>query len=389
MMAHWDDGALGLWRIGRSDPGMRGGTDGRPDRPPPHAFGRHGHLGAAGMSAPHYILHIGPMKTASTYLQKCIFENLDALAAHGIHFPRALGQPDNMHVHHPLKLAMHDAAEYDAAKRALDAVNQAGHKTVFLTSELLPLLMKPKLRQLRDLIGSDSVTIVYMARRWSDRMRSFWYNRVQCGETLPLQDFAHALLTARRPGGEVDYARVWQDWADIFGRDALRIMPASNIVDEGGDLYDRFCRDIFGMDDPPPASKRGHRLNASGDARDAETIRALNALSQAHGVAPKRDMYKAYWPMRKSPALRPLHAAMAAHEEMVVLDDADPALDAVYEKLQGFADRLTSRHGGGTIFTRKRREVAAIGQGYLAQDDGAVLLRDVFDCLVAARGAAP
>jgi hypothetical protein len=341
------------------------------------------------MSAPQYIVHIGPMKTASTYLQKCIFENLDALAALGIHFPRALGQPGNMHVHHPLKLAMHESAQYDAAKRVLIDARAAGHQTVFLTSEALPLLTKPAIGKLRGLLDSESVTIVYMARRWSDRMRSLWYNRVQAGETRPLRDFARDLLHARRPGGEVDYARVWQDWADVFGRGALRIMPISNIIDEGGDLYDRFCRDVFGLADPPPAAKRGHRMNASGGAREAEMIRALNALSLARGMEPRRDMFNGFWPMRDGQAVQPLYAAMETHQEMVVLDDADPALDGLYGKLQGFTDRLTSQHGGGTIFTRQRREVPTIGQGYLANGETAAQLRLIFNDIVAARAAAP
>jgi hypothetical protein len=219
-------------------------------------------------------------------------------------------------------------------------------------------------------------------------MRSLWYNRVQAGETRTLRDFTRDLLHATRPGREVNYALVWRDWTDVFGRGALRIMPSSNIIDEGGDIYDRFCRDVFGLAEPPPAAKRGHRVNASGGAREAEMIRALNALSVTGGTQPKRDMFSGYWPMRKAAEAQRIYAAMAAHEETVVLDDADPALDRLYGKLQGFTDCLTSQHGGGTIFTRQRRELAVIGQGYLADGDTETRMRVIFDDILAARARA-
>ena len=336
------------------------------------------------MSQPHFVVHIGPMKTASTYLQKCIFDNLDALQNHGIYFPRELGQPGNMHVHHPLKLAMHDAALYDDAKRILAHARAQGCARIFLTTEALPLLTPGGIEKLRTLLDSDHVTIVYVARRWSDRLPSLWFNKIQSGGARTLPDFIRTLLGGRKPSFEVDYAVVWKNWTDAFGRDALRIMPSSNIVDDGDDIYQRFCTDVLGLEQPPVPPRLGVRMNRSGSAMDAEFTRTLNAISAERGLDTKRAMFNGYWSMRSDDALGPVYGAMKAHQDIHVLDDRDPAWDSMYERMQGYADRLTSQHGGGTVFTRQRREFPVINTDYLAQDGVAQRLHAIHDTIMTA-----
>jgi hypothetical protein len=74
---------------------------------------------------------------------------------------------------------------------------------------------------------------------------------------------------------------------------------------------------------------------------------------------------------------------------MMVLDDADPALDALYARLQDLTDCLTSQHGGCTMFTRKRREVAATGQDYLADGGQVARMRAVYETILAGAGRMP
>lgn len=339
---------------------------------------------------PRYTIHIGPMKTASTYLQRCLHERSADLAARGIHYAPELTDPKAPHVHHPLYFAIRSRDPEGEMRRRIAALNEAGHADIVLTSEFLAGLGPPGIAFLSELIGPAEIRIVYMCRRWSDRLFSVWYNSVQTGKTETLPDMIGRFLGDPMRTREVNYVAIWRNWTNVFGRDCLHILPTSTIADAKEDIFVRFCADVLGVADLPPPARLGRRVNASGDGIEGELVRALNAISLGHDIEPRTSMLFGLWNHRKRAGLPELQTAMRAFETPCRLDDADPRLDRPYTALQRFADRLVLPDGAPRIaFERRARDVTIIDPAWLAQPGLSALLDDLYRSIAAAPQAAP
>jgi hypothetical protein len=341
------------------------------------------------MTKPRYVIHIGPMKTASTYLQRCIGGAAEDLKTHDVYVPRELTNGVHLNVHNPVLNALRNKERFDKMKPKVAAVNAAGHGTVLLSSEFFVFATPERLLRLRELLGTDDVTIAYMCRRWSDRITSLCFQSVFYGHTRTLPEFAARLMAGEDDEGDLDYALVWQRWADVFGRDALKIVPFSNIVDGKADIFDRFCTDVLGITDVPEPPQMGRKAWVSSEPQEAELVRALNVIHAQHGGRVDPAMYRGFRALSKKLDLAPLFDAVAECECSFVLDDRNPSLDAVYARLEGFADRLSSTRDGAHMFTRKARKASYFGQDYLLRDGVLERLRDLYKQIVAAAEKEP
>ena len=78
--------------------------------------------------------------------------------------------------------------------------------------------------------------------------------------------------------GEFNYSIVWDNYAKIFGRESLRIVSFSNLIDHNVDLFDHFCRAILGLKEAPQVEKGLIQKNAGPNMIDTEILRDLNYL---------------------------------------------------------------------------------------------------------------
>jgi hypothetical protein len=87
------------------------------------------------------------------------------------------------------------------------------------------------------------------------------------------------------PGGllptrlTIYFAIVLEKFVDVFGEGSIRILPYSNIVDEGADTYAVFCKHLLGLD--IAASKK--RLDPSPGLEDLELLRVMNMMEARAG----------------------------------------------------------------------------------------------------------
>ena len=324
--------------------------------------------------APHYFVHIGPMKTASSYLQNCLLDTADALLAHGVFFPRDLADPASPHVHHPVMRAVRNKDRHAAMAARFAALRQGPHDRIVITSEFLTALGPGGIRRFKQMVGPGRFTIVSMCRRWSDRFSSAWFNDIQTGGTRTLPQYTESLLAEALQSREVDYSLVWENWAEVFGRDALRIVPMSSIGDASEDVFDHFCTDILDIGAPPVPPRQGRKINPSGGPLDAELVRALNTISVEQGVAPHTSMYFGYLAARKQLDVQPLLTTIGAHQKPFVLDDDEPRLAAAFARLEAYADRLA---WGTTPFIRRTRTVQTIDAAWLEEQGVRVRLAEL------------
>ncbi len=58
--------------------------------------------------------------------------------------------------------------------------------------------------------------------------------------------------------GVINYSKVWDRFATVFGRQSLKIVPFSNLVDASVDPFDHFCRVILGLSENSSNRARSH-----------------------------------------------------------------------------------------------------------------------------------
>ena len=98
-------------------------------------------------------------------------------------------------------------------------------------------------------------------------------------ETFPA--FCIQLLSSPDGADGINYSVDWKRFEKVFGRDSLRIVSFSNLIDNGVDLFQHFCEEIIGLRSVPEIPKGLIQRNTGLDIFDAEIIRSLNYLYYA------------------------------------------------------------------------------------------------------------
>jgi len=321
---------------------------------------------------PRYIIHIGPLKTASTYLQQCLTEARLPLQGQGVCYPEELLDKDANFMHFPVHLAL-VRNKGETLRPIFDKLNASGHDTIVLSSEHLSLLRPDLLKFLRELTSADEVRVVYTCRRWSDRLSSIWNQTLFMGGTQSLPEFYLAMLAGVAPNyypprlkevgpaSDLDYSITWRSLESIFGRENLQIFPYSDIMDRDGDLFHHFCRDILGLEHVPQTSVTGTRRWASMSTEDQEILRVLNQL-YVDVYGKETDEVRARFNVRRQ------------HY------DNNVQFSAAYNNMSQYADRVV---GGDVVFERRMKRAGYMQPGYLLQDSVREDIRGIFSDITA------
>ena len=237
----------------------------------------------------HYIVHIGPHKTGTTYLQHAFTQMRPVLRGRGVSYPEPWG---SIHGHHILtdRLLHGD----DEALRVQFAwlEGDPAIETVLLSSETLAYLDDGQVARLRQLLGASPATVVFYFRRWSEVVPSNWRQVLQGGAKETLPGFVAALMANPLVHPIVNFALVLDRYACVFGAENIRVASYSAVMDSGEDLLVHFCRNFLDWPDPPP-NEIG-LVNQSMDMVDCEIMRTLNVLEAIRGGKPGTWLYYLY-----------------------------------------------------------------------------------------------
>jgi hypothetical protein len=139
---------------------------------------------------PRYVLHVGPQKTGTTYLQSAFAEFRFQLKARGIEYPRFWGAAGGQY-----PLVERIRAGIDLKLRAEFAdLNASDADIVLLSSENFVTLDDDALRSLRRRMGGAPVTVVFYCRRVSEVVRSAWQEVIKHGECMTFPDYVARYL---------------------------------------------------------------------------------------------------------------------------------------------------------------------------------------------------
>lgn len=318
------------------------------------------------MTKQHYVIHVGPLKNGTTYLQHCLAASRDELLKSGVYYPSELISPNNRIMHMPVYYAARKL-EMQKEARIFAKVNDAGHKIVVLSCEHFVRLSEASLICLRDAIGNATFEIVYYVRRWSDRLPSLWNQSLRLGRYLPLPVYCMDLLHSGKPNEDFDYILSWKKVENVFGQDSLKLVPYSTLVDDKVDIFSAFCNDILGVRNIPQPPRAGTSVYASLPFAEGEVVRALNDMffsqHETFSPLPHGSFVRA---LRKSPPeIVALVEAIQQHPATLVIDDNDPTFTDLFDEMNNFSGKLIGKYKAEEMFRRVRAEVKYASLSYL------------------------
>jgi hypothetical protein len=301
------------------------------------------------------VIHIGPHKTGTTYLQHAFTRLQPQLSARGVLYPDQWG---NRHGHFGIMAAL-ASGEHAALASAFSALHRPGVDTVLLSSETLSYASDADIRRLRALLAGCPVTVVFYCRRWSELLPSNWREHIKHGSQATLPEFV--LKSTADPAAElgINFGLVLDRWAAAFGQSAIRVGLYNEVMESGENLLTHFCRHFLGWSDPPLEGPA--RINESLDMVDAEVLRTLNAMAWAsnreNGVsnALAERFLKA---KHRLPIRRVVEEAMQYMVNAIEIDDAAPALTMLHAQIaERYRSSLVPPVAAAGLFTPRRARV--------------------------------
>jgi hypothetical protein len=277
---------------------------------------------------PRYVIHIGPHKTGTTYLQHAFTNLSPALAARGIMYPDQWGQEFG---HHDLATKILNN-EIHSLLGPFKELHHSRLDTVLLSSETFSWLDVAGIRRLRALLGDAPAIVVFYCRRWSELVPSEWGQQVRHGSSVTLPGFAFGHLVDPWASSLINFHNVLDRFAAVFGVASVRIASYNGVTDAGDDLLNHFCRHFLSWQTPPPQTLG--RINDSLDMVDHEIIRALNALERTHFDASGKILTLDYLAAKAELPIQWLSdQAMQYNIESIRIDDTSPMLATLHANI--------------------------------------------------------
>lgn len=307
---------------------------------------------------PRYLLHIGPHKTGTTYLQVLFRELAPALRERGILYPSLWtvdGPPGHVQLFRLLREG-NDAALREGF-RELEA---EAPEEILISSEDLSLLSLDEAARLKANLGERQLRIVFYCRNWMSLLPSSWQEVVKNGETLTFPEFMMQHLGNPYASTTINYGTRLDSFVKTFGKDSVSLVSYSNIVDKGGDIGEHFFRQFLHWSDAPliPAI----RPNISLSLQDAEMIRILNRLE---GI-PGSSVTERYLRMKARLNLGKVFAAMEKHVSVIWVNENSPALRRLHEEMfREYGDRLVPPQFEKYFFIQRLGDLEYVSEGYL------------------------
>lgn len=226
------------------------------------------------------VLHIGAMKSGTTYIQDRLNANAEALARHGILVPRRQ------------VLAVLDAlgagqVGNEGSWRELVQQAEAFDGTVVVSMEFLGPAKPENIRKVLSSFSGSDVDVVMTVRDLNRNIPAMWQETVQNYRTWTWESHVSQVRRpVRGPGAgpgknfwrQQDFGKIARSWIDLVGRDRFTIVTLPPPGAGPEILWERFCEAV-GMD--PAWAAPVPRSNEALGAASALVLRRVNeALSE-------------------------------------------------------------------------------------------------------------
>lgn len=298
------------------------------------------------------ILHVGPHKTGSTYLQKRLALHARDLARRGVTYPV---QARNNLGHGAIVNYLRGWQRHTEGMTEATFAEIAEYETVVLSSENFVLLETEALQSLRRRFPDHEISVVFVLRSLTSVLPSHWQETVKHGN-----DNTFLTYLARASGwisGDLSHvlpSRQLPRFATLFGRDSLRVISYDHAVADGADVFDVFAEHGLGVE---LARERGAGQVVNPFFPPAR-IELLRTLAETHrrqhpkGPGPNiRLAYMAcYREIEGTEEFRAFSRAFGAVSFDVTIKESDPLLQSdAATVLEDFGDRIANLPAGSDM----------------------------------------
>jgi hypothetical protein len=320
------------------------------------------------------LIHIGPHKTGSTYLQKTLHDHRDLLKAHGIAYPDVGIGPQ--WGHHKIIKWIRGSIGSDISGRLGGILDDA--RVAILSSENFDRLDAVGVEKLAKLLPPAEVKFVYFIREPSELIYSSWQESVKHGGVNSF--FEYALPQFARPFRSrlFNHSLVLDNYAKRFGQDAI-VLIDYNWAKANGDIYDIFCEAV-----ELPGIKGlggGKVINKSFEAWEAEVIRALNLLAKEREQLQGVNVLSAYMQLKRRGAIdQPLNDLRDCIDRHSVPTNLSKAYFEDSVVFNSIMRSVTSKYRLATPLSEESSNtvVALPGSGWLLCPSATSLIESIF-----------
>lgn len=302
------------------------------------------------------VLHIGPPKTATSYLQRQFVDLRDDLARRGWLFPETGAAGNGAHHHlayFPAKFLDADGVHHGRLK-ALAADAERRGLNVLMSAEGLSTWKPENFERLRAIFGGRPLDIVYTVRDPVTLFHSHWSEQVKHGHTLSLLE-RHDQYFADPTRSRVINPLVVLDKLKDLEATRLHVLLYEEIVRRKLDIFELFVREILGIDDLPPRALA--RANERNEIEMTEFVRALvtmtNERDRVHGRTLRQTFMSLTSEAERDEIVRTVREKAAGARRELVISREEPALIGIERRLRRrYAPVMLPPAGEEPIFQR-------------------------------------
>ena len=290
------------------------------------------------------VIHIGPQKTGTTYLQRRLQHVRKRLEKSGIicHLPHdsERGLPGG--ARHRLAGMLIDGSAGAFAQEVAEIRAQGWH-CLLISSESLARRTRAQLAPLAEIFAPDQVEIYAYCRRWSDRLPSHWWQNIATGGTVPFPDWFGTVVNGGTGNSILNESLIWRNWAELFGRAAVHLISYDALRQREIDIADDFLHTRLhwpGKFHQPPPRKE---VRKTPSPVEIEITRCLNLQAAAHGKALPGHRRRALLEALRVADFQPFRDMAGDAMQVIPINDADPSFVASRVAMQAWEDRLVTR----------------------------------------------
>ncbi len=223
---------------------------------------------------PKLLLHIGPHKTGSTYIQKFFFENNDELRGLGVNYPmQGLGGQFGQHE------LVEKVKTLDSEALPLYLREFIAPDANFVSSENFDRLHAGDIEKLGKALSAlltepGDLRILFYQRNYADLLPSWWQEEVKHGAVISFYEFVLPHILRPFASNLVNPSLILDLYAAVFGKDNITIVDYDR-------AKDNLLLPIFGLLGLELHVAGNEIVNSSMQVELVEVLRALNAIAKA------------------------------------------------------------------------------------------------------------
>lgn len=221
-----------------------------------------------------FVLHVGPHKTATTWLQRNFHHNATTLEKAGWLYPLT-GERVAI-AHHDLSDNQKEILDEKSRKVAQlrKIVDRAAEKNlnIVLSSEGFDKWRPNALAKLRELVAPHELTIVYTLRDPVSLVYSIWQQKVKTGGPKTFPEHYEEQVRKAGKSRSLDPLSDIDKFAEVEDS-TLTILLYDEIRRQNRDIFDVFCEDILGIGKLPH-----HDAGSANDREPLEMTEFMRAM---------------------------------------------------------------------------------------------------------------